>query len=203
MTINFDCLKCGKKIKAPDATAGRKVLCPSCNGKVTVPGERSEVAKPPLPKIESRADSEPEYQLEELIVQEATPLVASLPPVPYERTMQLSDPIEFELPTSRRYLALTIVRYSLLVFAALAACGWVVSLVLLLIATFAGAANDRAAGAGILVLGSGYLFIQLIVVGVFCCCTIAASELIKLWIDVQENTLAAAHYSRSAYLNRQ
>jgi DNA-directed RNA polymerase subunit RPC12/RpoP len=37
MSISFECAQCGKKLKAPDAAAGRSSKCPACGGKVTCP----------------------------------------------------------------------------------------------------------------------------------------------------------------------
>src|SRR6516162_2664927 len=37
MSISFKCPQCGKKLKAPDAAAGKTSTCPGCGGKVTCP----------------------------------------------------------------------------------------------------------------------------------------------------------------------
>ena len=54
MAISFECLQCGKKLKAPDEAAGKSSKCPGCGAKVTCPGAAPAVkpavkapAKPP------------------------------------------------------------------------------------------------------------------------------------------------------------
>lgn len=37
MSISFQCPRCGKKLKAPDAAAGKSSKCPGCGGTVTCP----------------------------------------------------------------------------------------------------------------------------------------------------------------------
>ena len=37
MPISFQCPQCGKKLKAPDAAAGKSSKCPGCGGTVTCP----------------------------------------------------------------------------------------------------------------------------------------------------------------------
>ncbi len=37
MAISFSCLKCGKKLKAPDNAAGKSSKCPGCGATVTCP----------------------------------------------------------------------------------------------------------------------------------------------------------------------
>jgi len=35
--IHFECQHCGRKLKVPEARAGRKGRCPACKGEVTAP----------------------------------------------------------------------------------------------------------------------------------------------------------------------
>ncbi len=42
MPIIFYCSSCGKKLKAPDASAGRRVPCPKCGAPIDVPGGEEE-----------------------------------------------------------------------------------------------------------------------------------------------------------------
>src|SRR4051812_46490030 len=37
MAIQITCEACGKRLKAPDAAAGRNTRCPSCGGPLSVP----------------------------------------------------------------------------------------------------------------------------------------------------------------------
>ena len=37
MSINFQCPRCGKKLKAPDSAVGKSSKCPGCGGTVTCP----------------------------------------------------------------------------------------------------------------------------------------------------------------------
>jgi DNA-directed RNA polymerase subunit RPC12/RpoP len=53
MSISFECTKCGKKLKAPDAAAGRSSKCPACGGKVTCP------APAPATKVAQRPAASP------------------------------------------------------------------------------------------------------------------------------------------------
>jgi type II secretory ATPase GspE/PulE/Tfp pilus assembly ATPase PilB-like protein len=48
MPIVFYCSSCGKRLKAPDASAGRRLACPKCGKPVDVPGGEEEDALGPL-----------------------------------------------------------------------------------------------------------------------------------------------------------
>ncbi|MFO0939867.1 MAG: hypothetical protein U0930_03790 [Pirellulales bacterium] len=97
---------------------------------------------------------------------------------------------ESDLPIARRYIALTIVRYALIVLAVLEGLGWLIMSVIMLIAL---AATSKAETAG-----ASATIALLYVAGTFfggaivCCLLVAASELIKLAMDIQSNTLATA-----------
>jgi DNA-directed RNA polymerase subunit M/transcription elongation factor TFIIS len=54
MPIEFKCNQCGKKLRAPDTTAGKRVKCPGCGNPVSVPQPvfDAEVASPPAPAEE-------------------------------------------------------------------------------------------------------------------------------------------------------
>ena len=53
MTIRFLCPSCGKRLKAPAASAGRKTLCTGCGTKVIIPLPTSdELEDEPAPVIE-------------------------------------------------------------------------------------------------------------------------------------------------------
>ncbi len=66
MSISLTCF-CGKKLKAPDAAAGRHLKCPTCGGPVLVPEVRRipsakvDAADPdaPEPRAKSRAKAQP------------------------------------------------------------------------------------------------------------------------------------------------
>jgi hypothetical protein len=45
--MKFDCTNCGRKLRVPDATAGKKGRCPQCKVVLTVPAPAAEAAKSP------------------------------------------------------------------------------------------------------------------------------------------------------------
>jgi hypothetical protein len=54
MPIQFECLKCGKRLKAPDHAAGKTSKCPQCGSPVTCPEpiyEAEAVEQPEAPEI--------------------------------------------------------------------------------------------------------------------------------------------------------
>jgi hypothetical protein len=54
MTIQFDCPTCGKKLRAPEAAAGKKGKCPGCQNTFQVPEPvyEAEEAGPPVVEID-------------------------------------------------------------------------------------------------------------------------------------------------------
>jgi hypothetical protein len=48
MAIQFDCPSCGKQLKAPDETAGRRGKCPHCQNPIQVPELVYEVEEVPV-----------------------------------------------------------------------------------------------------------------------------------------------------------
>ncbi|MBS0261338.1 MAG: hypothetical protein JSS02_05225, partial [Planctomycetes bacterium] len=47
MPISCECPDCGKRLKAPDSAAGKKVTCPGCGSKISIPLPESADAEPP------------------------------------------------------------------------------------------------------------------------------------------------------------
>jgi hypothetical protein len=225
--INFECPKCSKKIKAPEAAAGRRVPCPGCKAAIDVPSvptaakQAAVIPKPPAPKptAKPRSFDDDDFKLQPEPGLKDLGLDASNPPDPFAKPFNTYAPPEateqaspymapmptpkvstgtvaFQLPSKRKYIALTIVRYALLVLAALVAIGWLFTVVTVLIAVLANSSNPDVRG-GVAIGGGMYLAITFFSGAITCCMLVASSELIKLAMDVQENTLAAAHAANS------
>ena len=60
MPIEFHCPGCGKLMRTPDATAGRKGQCPHCGTKVQIPA--TSLASPEKPKPATSPPSPPRRQ---------------------------------------------------------------------------------------------------------------------------------------------
>src|SRR5438067_1763130 len=88
MPILTACPRCGAKLKAPDAAAGRTLACPKCGDTVAVPGGGSARARaapprpPPVPRPQpdtddfsqlAEADSELPLMVTEYITQHLMP----------------------------------------------------------------------------------------------------------------------------------
>jgi hypothetical protein len=56
MAISFQCPRCGKKLKAPDSSAGKSSSCPGCGGTVTcpTPGDEDEVVEMQLTPVKPK-----------------------------------------------------------------------------------------------------------------------------------------------------
>jgi DNA-directed RNA polymerase subunit RPC12/RpoP len=212
--ITFECSSCKKKIKAPDAVAGKRVPCPGCKAKIDVPlPTTSRASKDDLPEDDFRLQPDP---LLDAIGMNTTappdPIGAvmggfnpppELPSNPYQPTAALNQAVPtapraielaFELPDTRKYFALNVIRITLLVLAALVAIGWIFMLIVLVFGMlFAGDSNTRA---GLAMGGGLYLATTFFSGAITCCLLVAGSELIKLAMDVQQNTLAAALYAK-------
>lgn len=64
MSIEFHCSKCGKLIRAPDTTGGKRGKCPYCKQSVYIPMPREELEEIPLAPIDE-ADEARERRLQE------------------------------------------------------------------------------------------------------------------------------------------
>lgn len=218
--INFNCPKCKKKIKAPDAVAGRNVPCPSCNARIDVP--KSDAPVEPVAKpVSSNLFDDSDLNLQPAPIPPAPPAppppVQSLgdlglsdvpapdpfgkafhnyaPPEPVveQSQRQVSNSDVIPLPKSRTYFALTIVRYALLVLAALEGIAWLITAGIMFIAFIASDAEKRG---GVATVGVLYLLATFFGGAIICCLLVAGSELIKLAMDIQSNTLETAKASR-------
>lgn len=214
--INFECPKCSKKIKAPEAAAGKRVPCPGCKATIVVPGVPKPTPKlPPPPSDEDEFKLQPEPALKDLGLDAPAPpdpfgkaFNTYAPPEPIEQASSPYMPpmptpkvssggsVEYQLPAKRKYIALTIVRYALLVLAVLVAIGWLFMVLSVAIAVFANSGKPNISQ-NVAIGGGLYLAITFFTGAITCCMLVAASELIKLAMDVQENTLAAAHAANS------
>jgi hypothetical protein len=77
MAISFECRECGKKLKAPDAAAGKSSKCPGCGAMITCPNPASAAnqasrpappakpAKPPAEALFENLDDGTPYGLME------------------------------------------------------------------------------------------------------------------------------------------
>jgi hypothetical protein len=67
MTISFECEHCGKEVKAPDESAGRRGKCPFCHQSnyIPDPNVQDEIPLAPVDEEEERAIKEEERRLQE------------------------------------------------------------------------------------------------------------------------------------------
>lgn len=188
VSINVVCPHCKKTLKIPDSRIGSEINCPSCSRLVKIPDPKANM--PAMLDFDKLGIDATTHQPKPPEMMPKAPSLSSYLPKETEREYR----IVFELPEHRNYFALQIVRVCLFVMAGLVAAGWVGSLIMLAIAT--STVEDTQAAGGVLAIGTVTLVIQFVVGAIVCLGLIAASELIKVVIDIQENTLAAAHHSK-------
>lgn len=67
MPISFSCTSCGRALRVKDELAGRQILCPDCQTKLTVPTPESEglpsFEPPPLPSESAYREEQPQTEL--------------------------------------------------------------------------------------------------------------------------------------------
>ncbi len=56
MTLSFDCPRCAKPLKAPEAAAGRSAECKFCHSKITIPSSTEEKSSSEKASTEKRSD---------------------------------------------------------------------------------------------------------------------------------------------------
>lgn len=188
MSINVLCPHCKKTLKVPESRIGSEISCPACSKTVKIQDPKANLpAMLDFEKLGIDANSHRPALPEPLA---KPPSLSSYLPKDSEREYRLV----FDLPEHRNYFALLIVRFGLMGCAGLVALGWLASLVMVLFAT--ASTDDTQAASGVLAVGTLYLVMQFVIGAVVCLALIAASELIKVVIDIQENTLAMAHHTK-------
>lgn len=189
MPFELACPHCHRSIKARDEHVGKRLACPGC--------------KQPF-LVERPIEEDDLYEISELPASPALPdpiqdlgaladHLHALPapvgfPAPIIKPAVYSGP----LPDSRRYPALSVVRWALLILAAMVAIGWLISLVILVMGTMFAATDSPQAAAGAASFSVVYLIMTFFSGAITVCLLVAGSELIKVVLDIQENTLAAA-----------
>ena len=214
MNIDLTCHHCNRAIKAPPGFAGKQVNCPGCKKPLTIPSiDAQRPATPPPPPTSAFAKSgEDDYRLADLGLDAPQPSngtnvsSASLPPsstgfadldlpavaIPAAVSVPTARQYSGPLPELRRYPALNIVRIALLSLAALVACVWFFMLFGMLIGIFFASRESAEAAVGVASISFTYMLVTLVGVAITCCLLIAAAELIRVVLDIQSNTLAAA-----------
>lgn len=189
MSINVVCPHCKKTLKIPDSRIGSEINCPSCSRLVKIPDPKANM--PAMLDFDKLGIDANTHQPKPPEMMPKSPSLSSYLPKDSEKEYRIT----FEnLPEHRSYIALQIVRICLFVLAGLVALGWIGSLIMVLFAT--ASTEDTQAASGVLAIGSIYLVMQFVVGAIVCLALIAASELIKVVIDIQENTLATAHHTK-------
>jgi uncharacterized protein YbaR (Trm112 family) len=188
VSINVLCPHCKKTLKVPSSRVGSDIACPACSKTVKILDPKANV--PALLDFDKLGINANTYQAKPPVDAPKPPPLSSYLPKDTEREYR----IVFDLPEHRNYFALQIVRFCLLGCAGLVALGWLASLIIVLFAT--ASTDDTQAATGILAAGTMYLVMQFVVGAIVCLGLIAASELIKVVIDIHENTLATAHHTK-------
>lgn len=201
MHIEITCPSCHRTIKAKESFAGKKVNCPGCKAPFQVPDA-------------SEAEPADEYKLSDLGLDTSPP---TPPPSPFDGLPDSEDkqaaaedspwtdvqipatqqPYAAQqyagnLPDSRAYPALSVVRIVLKVLAGIVAVSWLCMVAFALFGTIAAYMASSEAGNAMIGLSVMYLVSTLLGGAIVCCFLIAASEVIQVILDIQENTLAAA-----------
>ena len=185
------CPSCGRKSRGKPEFAGRRATCPKCKSvfvvkfkEETPEAEPEEYAIADSPEFDQPAAFDPFASDPDDIPAPPAGFSAYASPKP---AMAASD-----LPESRSYPALNFVRIALLIMAALVAACWLGMLVLLLIGMVLAWSASAEAGATVSTFSFAYLIGTFFSGGITCCALVASSELIKVALDIQSNTLEAA-----------
>jgi hypothetical protein len=186
MVIHTTCGRCGQKIQAPDASAGKKGQCPKCGAKTQIPGagpgpgEKAKTQVPPLEKPAGRTSvpsiaGQPTAQMPiemampagETAFGAAPPVLAPPSPRPESDDLIAVPPIGVQTPAGmsahRRKAIAQAYRWQRTLANASRAVGIVIGLLSLMLGTVALLVMVMQGGREQLVPGLGVFFFMLIV----------------------------------------
>jgi len=193
--IPITCQACKKRFRVKAKAIGRQLECPYCKTVVLIqpPDEpadplgfakQSVTPNPPQPAV-------PQPPEEPQPVQQSPYVTPQINATQRSRSAYVGR---------RKYPALKFVRLGLQICAGLIAFGWVLSSIfgLLSIIGFAGAATDESGAAGVAMLTVMIVPWLMTTLGSVVAVTmlVGLSELLKLGMDIQDNTWVAAYDSR-------
>lgn len=213
------CPKCNRKLKVPDDAHGRTLNCPACKSKIAIANKPPKAVEPPPPAPAPKPPQKPLFDDDDFNFKPAPPPTPQVSLDSIGLSEPVSDPIgrafhnydptkdqpisqnepsrslpSSNLPTSRRYVALTIVRYALIILAILEGIGWLIASASMVIALFMSSKADNAGATAFVAIM--YVAATFFGGAIVCCLLVAGSELIKLAMDIQSNTLEAARARR-------
>lgn len=181
MTFETECPHCQRSIRAKPEHLGKTLACPGCNQRFqlaqsAVDGASCEYGMTdPLPSVPSFGG------------QASDPLGDPFLPAHLRPSRHAGN-----LPETRSYPALNVVRTMLLVLAALVALSWLTLVTITLGGALLAASHSTDGAVGAAGLSLIYLIPAFLGSAITICFLIAASELIRVILDIQSNTLAAA-----------
>lgn len=187
------CPSCDRSINAPPAFLGKKVKCPGCQKPFLAKLADTGPPGPPDPPKAKENDDSDEYRLARFSDPPVDPFISKDPfsgqsldnlsenvsSTPYVQTEPISA---IDLPESRSYPALNMIRIFLRIIAALLLIAAVIVLLVGLIAAFA---MNRGSALIPILSAFGICLVNSILI-------LAFSEIIRVILDIQSNTLAAA-----------
>lgn len=181
MAFETLCPHCKRSLSAKDEHVGKRLACPGCKNQFTVQQPDIDLSEdgygfsddlPPLPSF---------------IGPMTDPLGAAYGPTHVNKARHTGS-----LPESRTYPALNIIRTVLLVLAALVTLSWLLLVTILIGGAIMVASRSTDVAVGAAGISLIYLIPAFLGAAITVCFLIAASELIKVILDIQSNTLAAA-----------
>lgn len=206
MTFETICPNCDRTIKARPEHEGKRLACPGCKQMFVVqksaPVKAAKpITPPPPPTPEPALDDD--YLLSDIGLDAPTDdvkksLFDNLPPTPVANPYMgptIAAPIAKytgNLPESRKYPALNVIRIVLLVLAVMIAIGWAITLLGSIVAIVLTADQSTDAARGAAGMSFIYLAGSFFSGAIMICLLVACSEMIKVVLDIQSNTLAAA-----------
>lgn len=203
--IEVSCPSCHRVLKAKPELIGKRVKCPGCQSPLTLSppasGLDSETLSDlgldaPAPPPPSQPKPNPLFDGagEDDPFANAPEPSANVPTYSAPTPRVQPSRAALDLPDSRTYPALQIVRIMLLVIAGFTAIGWLLLLVVGMLGMFAGGSQEDL-GTGAVAAGGFsliYFFTTFVGTAITCCMLVAGAELIKVVLDIQSNTLIAA-----------
>lgn len=186
----------------------------------SAPAKSANPSTPPPPPPTPTPDVVDDYRLSDFGLDAPAPevrksLFDNLPPTPQKNSVEINEEVDLQnaafanpymgpafatpaakysgdLPEFRKYPALNVIRIVLLVLAALIAFGWAIMVVGAIVAIVLTASRSAEAATGAAGISLIYLAGSFFSGAITICLLVAFSEMIKVVLDIQSNTLAAA-----------
>lgn len=200
-TYSFACPSCQRSIKVKPELAGRSAKCPGCSKALVIPKQPEIISEQPEKKFDfdptnpfadDDAPAPTALPFEQPVSSQLEDVPSPyIPPAPVQ-TQFIQRTYQGQLPESRSYPALATIRFVLFILAWFAVAAFAI-FALVTVGTIAFAfSNSTEAGFSALTLGVISLGGSAFATAFMFCLLIASRELIKVVLDIQENTLESA-----------